>query len=224
MHAWAKALSPALALAGILALLGPPASAQQFSADLIVKSAQRQPAAATGKLYVGGTAVLAEIPGFSSGRFLIDIGADAAFFVIPPQRIFMDAKESSRLTQILVAVDPRDPCEAWQAMAKVAGVADRGAHWQCHLLGADAAGGHAALKYRAISPRGDVDYAWIDPQLKFAVEFQFADGGGFALDHIREGTQPAALFTIPTDYRKFDPQRLIERIKQSDVWVDPPKQ
>jgi hypothetical protein len=35
--------------------------------------------------------------------------------------------------------------------------------------------------------------------------------------------RPAALFAISADYRKFDPLRLIERLEQSDVRVEPPK-
>jgi hypothetical protein len=31
------------------------------------------------------------------------------------------------------------------------------------------------------------------------------------------------LFEIPNGARKFDPRALIERIKQSDVWLDTPK-
>jgi hypothetical protein len=33
--------------------------------------------------------------------------------------------------------------------------------------------------------------------------------------------QPASLFEVPADYMKFDPLRLIDRLKQSDVWVEP---
>ena len=40
--------------------------------------------------------------------------------------------------------------------------------------------------------------------------------------NIVEGPQSASLFEIPAGYRKFDPQALIEIIKQSDVWVDEP--
>jgi len=38
-------------------------------------------------------------------------------------------------------------------------------------------------------------------------------------DNVRDGPQPAQLFELPSDFRKFDPQTLIQRIKQSDVWV-----
>ena len=43
-----------------------------------------------------------------------------------------------------------------------------------------------------------------------------------AADHIRDEPQPAHLFEIPAGIRKFDPQALIRRIQQSDVWVAPP--
>jgi hypothetical protein len=41
------------------------------------------------------------------------------------------------------------------------------------------------------------------------------------LTNISEVPQPEGLFEVPAGYQKFDPQQLIERIKQSDVWVEP---
>jgi hypothetical protein len=73
------------------------------------------------------------------------------------------------------------------------------------------------------SPQGQADNGWIDPQPKFPVMFRFQDGTRVELDNIRKGPQPAELFEVPSDLRKFDPRQLIEHIKQSDVWVDPPK-
>jgi hypothetical protein len=219
----AKALSLALGLCCSVALHETSASAEQFSADLVTMSARGQASGGVGKVYVGNGVVRIETPDLRNGRFLVNAGASTAFFVMPAQRVFIDAKRSSRLAQILVPVDPGDPCRAWQAMAKIAGGANDGARWQCERLGADAVGGMTAVKYRATSPRGDADYGWIDLRLRFPVKFTFADGAGFALDNIREAPQPATLFAIPADYRKFDPQRLTERIKQSDVWVAPPK-
>ena len=40
---------------------------------------------------------------------------------------------------------------------------------------------------------------------------------------IVDAPQPSSLFAVPPDYRKFDPMQLINQIKQSDVWVEPPK-
>jgi hypothetical protein len=63
--------------------------------------------------------------------------------------------------------------------------------------------------------------SWIDPRLKWPVRLIMADGTVVDLKNIREQPQPASLFEIPPGYRKFDPKALLERIKQSDVWVDP---
>jgi hypothetical protein len=90
-------------------------------------------------------------------------------------------------------------------------------------LGTEAVGGRAIIRYLATSPGGEKEPAWIDEGLKFPVKFKFANGSGIALSDIRRGPQPTVLFAIPSDYRKFDPQQLIQRIKQSDVWVEPPK-
>ena len=64
--------------------------------------------------------------------------------------------------------------------------------------------------------------AWLDARLRFPLKIETEEGKSFALANIREGSQPESLFAIPGDCRKFDPAQLIERIKQSDVWVEPP--
>jgi hypothetical protein len=38
-------------------------------------------------------------------------------------------------------------------------------------------------------------------------------------ENVRDEPQPAQLFEIASGFRKFDPQALIQQIKQSDVWV-----
>jgi hypothetical protein len=50
------------------------------------------------------------------------------------------------------------------------------------------------------------------------------DGTSITAEDIHEEPQPAHLFEIPSGLRKFDPEALIKRIKQSDVWVDTPPQ
>jgi hypothetical protein len=223
MSTAAKALSLVVGLLGFPAAVGGSGSAQQFSADLVTTNERGQSEGKAGHLYVGDGVVRIESPDFRRGRFLVNVKAGTAFFVMPAQRAFMYAKQSSRLTQILVPVDPDDPCRTWKKMAQIAGVADQRGQWRCERLGTEAAGRRAIIRYLATSSGGEKDAAWIDGGLKFPVKFEFADGSGIALSDIRRGPQPIVLFAIPSDYRKFDPQRLIERIKQSDVWVDPPK-
>ena len=217
------ARSLALGILGGLACLGCSAAAQQFSADLVATNSAGRPTGTTGKLYVANGAVRIETSDLPGSLFLVSGNAGTAYLVRPAQRIFMDAKQSSRLTQIMVPVDTDDPCKQWQAMAMVAGAAEQAGQWHCHRLGPDSVAARNVIKYQATSPQGRANYGWIDPELKFPLRFQYEDGTKIELDSIREASQPAGLFEIPADFRKFDPQQLIERIKQSDVWVEPPK-
>jgi hypothetical protein len=52
---------------------------------------------------------------------------------------------------------------------------------------------------------------------------RMSDGATLTLERMRVEAQPADLFAVPAGYRKSDVRALIERIKHSDVWVEPPK-
>jgi hypothetical protein len=219
----AASLSLVLGIVGWLAFFCGPAVAQQFSADIFTIGATGQPTGTAGKLYVSDAAVRFETPALPDGVFLLNAKAGTSYLVRPAQQIWMDAKQSSPLTQILVPVDPDAPCRQWQAMAIVAGAAGQGKEWHCHRLGAKSLDGRRVVEYEATSLQGQTDYAWIDPQLKFPVMFQYQDGTKIKLDGIRKGPQPVALFEIPAGFDKLDPRKLIEQVKESDVWVQPPK-
>jgi hypothetical protein len=212
-----------LACVGFLMCDCASAQAQQFSADLVATGVDGTATAPAGKVRVLNDKVRIETPDFADGFFLIDGANRAAYFVRPADRIFMDARQSSRLTQMFVAVDPGDPCRQWQIMAKLAGAADAGDPWRCERVGEETLDGRRATAYRAITPAGRDFVGWIDPDLKFPLRIKLADGATIAVQNIQEGPQSAALFEIPAGFGKFDPQALIKRIKQSDVWVEPPR-
>jgi hypothetical protein len=215
---WLKLLGLG-ALVGALGV-GAPAQAQHFSADLVRTAIQGGSAASFGKLRVSDDKVRIETPDFPDGFFLIDGASRAAYFARPGERVFMDARQSSRLTQLFVPLDLGDPCPQWQAMAKLAGATDRNDAWQCQRVGEESVGGHDVVVYRAISSPGRELVGWIDPRLKFPLRIRLEDGRSIAVENIREEPQPAALFEIPPGFGKFDPQALLKRIKQSDVWVE----
>ena len=81
--------------------------------------------------------------------------------------------------------------------------------------------GHPAVEYQVLSPGHASSQRWMDSILGFAVRSQGSDGSTVALENIRIESQSLSLFSVPPDYRKLDPQALIERIKHSDVWADP---
>ncbi len=204
-------------------LSGVRAEAQEFSADLVRTDAAGRPDVRSGKVFVSNRHVRIETPELPDGFFIVDGDRDAAYFVRPSQRTFMDAKQSSKLTQILVPVDVGDPCRQWQVMAGIAGVDAGGHQWRCERIGPSPIAERDTVEYVAISPQDRKGRGWIDVELRFPIRFQFEDGTAISLENIRQGEQPATLFEISADYGKFDPLQLIERIKQSDVWVEPPK-
>jgi len=208
----------ALALAILGALCGS-AQAQSFSADLIAYNAGGQKAN-TGRVHVNADKVRIEAPELPQGFFIDNAARKTSYYVRPIHYIYMDAKQSSHLTQLLVPLDPEDPCEQWHEMAKVAG-APTG--WQCTRLGQEMINGRFTLLYRVISPRGTSNLAWIDTKRKFLVRYRNDDGSGFDVVNTEDGPQDDALFKIPSNYEKFDPKEMIERIKESDVWIEPPK-
>jgi hypothetical protein len=194
------------------------ARAQQFSADFVIVRNEGAAAEPAGKLHVLGAKVRLETPELADGFFLVDGATPAAYFVRPAARVFMDARQSSRLTRMFVPVDPDNPCRQWQAMAKLAGYADHG-DWRCERAGEETIGGRSAVAFHAASTTGGELVGWIDVALRFPLRIKTQDGAVITAENIRDEPQPAQLFEIASGFRKFDPQALIKQIKQSDVWV-----
>lgn len=210
---------------GLLALMvalatGSSSRAQQFSAELV--RAQDGVTAPAGNLRVSGDKVRIESPDFADGFFLVDGAKPAAYFVRPASGVFMDARQSSPLVRLFVPVDPDNPCRQWQAMAEIAGLTDQG-DLRCEAAETDVIGGREAIAYRAIPASGASFIGWIDRARRFPLRIKTQDGTLITAEAIRDEPQDAALFEMPKRARKFDPQALIEQIKQSDVWVAAPK-
>ena len=197
------------------------ARAQQFSADIVMR--QDGVSKPAGRLSVRDGRVRIETAEHPDGFFLIDAEKPSASFVRPAARVFMDAKQSSRLTRLLVPVDPDAPCTQWQAMAKLAGVAEHG-EWRCERTGEEAIDGRSTIAFRASSDAGEAFVGWIDRERKFPLRIRTGDGGLFTLEKIKDGALPESSFEIPAGARKFSPEALIDRIKQSDVWVASPEE
>jgi hypothetical protein len=197
------------------------ATAQQFSGDLVRRDAGSASSRLAGKLNVLRDKVRIETSDVPDGFFLVLGDAEVAYFVKPIQKIYMDAKQSSRLTQMFAVIDPNDPCTRWRVMEIIAGAADEGTEWNCKRISDDIVNGRRAVKYRGISPANRQYFGWIDPELRFPVRLQYEDGELIDLVNIQEVPQLEGLFALPDGYRKFHPQQVIDRIKQSDVWVEP---
>lgn len=194
------------------------AASQEFSADFVGIAPSGQPV--RGKLNIANGKVRLQTPEVTTGFFLFT--GTSAYFVRPDQRAFMDAKQSSQLAQIFIPVEPENPCDRWQAMARLSGAADGGGQWQCDRVGDEGVGERAAALFNAVSPRHRAYSVWIDKQWGFPLRVAGKDGSSYQLEHIEEKPQPPEVFVVPRGFTKFDPLKLIERIKKSDVWVEPP--
>ena len=197
-----------------------PSPPQEFSADIVRRDASGAANGPAAKLHVSRQKTRIDSVDASGGFFITDAEAGTALFVRPAQGVYMDAKQSTPLTQIFVPVDPRDPCRQWQTAARIAG-ADIAEDWQCARITSTTIDNHPVVEYRVLSPGHSPSQRWIESALGFPMRSQAADGSTVALENIRIESQPLSLFSVPPDYRKLDPQALIERIKQSDVWAAP---
>jgi hypothetical protein len=207
-----------------LMTIGRVAHAQTFSADVVTTTA-RGANTRRGRVFVSNNMVRIETPDIPSGFFLVDSTRGMAWFVRPEQRLFMDARLSSPLTRLLVTVDPEKACQVWQTMEANAIPIQTGSEsWTCELLASESRDERPLLRYRVTSRQQQRSDRWVDPALRFPVRVEGADGAIVVLEHPLHAPQPATLFAIPPDYRKFDPLALLLQIKQSDVWVEPPRQ
>jgi hypothetical protein len=211
-----NALHVGLMVLGALVAGAATAQAQQFSADIAV---QRDTGSAPGgHLRVLDGKLRLETPELADGFFLVDTAKPSAYFVRPGARIYMDALQSSRLTRLLIPVDPDAPCHQWQAMAQLAGIADRG-DWRCERTGEEMIDGRKTTVFRVAPGAGQAFVGWIDAERRFPLRIKDDDGTTTAIRNIKDEPQPAPFFDVPQGLQKFSPAALIERIKQSDVWV-----
>jgi hypothetical protein len=201
----------------------PAAKAQEFSATIVSTSLEGdQTNPGTGHVRVADGKVRLELPDFPDGYFLIDPAADIADFVRPAPRVFMEARQSSRLAQILIPVDPDAPCRQWQTVAVITKLSGPRESWQCTASGKERLDNRDTVRYLAVAPDGHRYDVWIDPMLKFPLKIRAEIHAVITVTDIKEGPQPATAFGIPAGFSKFDPQGLIDRLKQSDVWVEKP--
>jgi len=209
-----------LAWAGLSTFGAVAAQAQQFSADIVTR--RDDVLTRAGRLNVLDGRVRIETAEHPDGFFLVDTVKPSAYFVRPGARIYMDARQSSRLTRLFVPLDPDAPCRQWQAMARLSGVTGEG-DWRCERAGEETIDGHSTVVFRAVSGAGEAYVGWIDRQRQFPLRIRCEDGALITLEQIRDEPQPASYFEVSTNFRKFNPEALIERIKQSDVWVSSPQ-
>ena len=174
---------------------------------------------AAGHIYVSASKVHLRATELADGYFITDVAAPLAYFVRPSAHVYMEARRSTLLTRLFVPVDPMSPCQQWRTMAQLAEGTERNG-WRCIELGEQTLDGRSALVYRALHDDREQFTAWVDPTLGFPLQIRLPDGVIFAAQSIQDQPASNERLDIPDGFRKFDPATLLDRVKQSDVWVE----
>jgi hypothetical protein len=187
-----------------------------FTADVVSRDSHGATPRTIAHLFAAPGKVRIEPGDMPDDFLLIDQEASSTLLVRPQRELFMNARQSSPLTQVFVPIGMADPCKQWR-VAVVDALDGKGVeHWRCEKL--------QALAFRTFSADGPLDERLLDARLQFPVKLISADGSSLTLENIQFTSLQASLFTVPRDYRRFDPRAVVERIKQSDVWAAPPTQ
>ncbi|HLW85352.1 MAG TPA: hypothetical protein VKR60_09075 [Candidatus Sulfotelmatobacter sp.] len=113
------------------------------------------------------------------------------------------------ITQYWHVQDVNDACPQWKKLAEQAGTTK---NWgSCTKIGSDTVGGRSTVKYEGVSSKGDKSNIWVDTKLHCVIKMDGVTGGGIELTNIKEGAQPAGLFTIPAGYTRFDMASMMQR-------------
>jgi hypothetical protein len=187
-----------------------------FSAEIVTHDASGAVINGAARLYVSRGKVRIDPPSSATDYFLVDTKSTNALFVRPAQHIYMDARQSSRLTQLFLPSDPNRPCDLWQIAARHAGTQSLQDKWSCERVSAG-----RNVGYIVGSTPENSTQRWIDPELSFPVKVRTADGTTLELQHIKKEPQPADLFLVPSGYQKTDPRTPGRRMKPGGLWVTP---
>jgi len=142
------------------------------------------------KLYVGDGKVRIETSDAEGGAIVIaDTVERSLMTLLPEQKLFNRMRRPGPRVNLVLPVDPGDPCPGWQQMSEGLGVAP-GAAWRCAKVADETVAGRSTILYRADLPDGTNRRAWLDPSLRFFIRVEDGQGRETTLENIEEGKQP----------------------------------
>ena len=157
-----------------------------------------------GKLYRGAGALRLEASDGGSDRargviLIYDVARNVTYFLNPAMKAYVERAGSEAGGPLALFAAQRDnPCALAAQVAKDV---------TCQHLGTETVNGRSAEKWETTQTRGGrriTEYAWVDPEWHIAVQWVTEDHKNGHLANVRLGPQPAALFVLPSDYRKLE--------------------
>jgi len=140
-------------------------------------------------------------PNGHAGAVIVNFSTQTSTILMPERKMYMQFAQgqgpgASSMKGMFRIGNADDACGDWRTITRAKPNAT------CHKIGSDTVNGRSAVKYEATSDNGKTGNFWIDPKLHFPIKWQDSERGG-ELQDIKEGSQPASLFEIPSDYQKF---------------------
>lgn len=135
------------------------------------------------------------------GVAIINFSTQTNTILMPDRKMYMELPHdqgpaAQRMKGLFRIGSADDACGDWRRMTSAKPNAT------CRKIGSDTVNGRSTVKYEATSDNGKAGTFWIDSKLRFPIKWQESEDGG-ELQDIKEGSQPASLFEIPSDYQKF---------------------
>jgi hypothetical protein len=191
-----------LLVAILLSLLSLPLLAQEdFSADIVnTKDGGSQNHA---RVYV--TKDKWRIEGLQEGRMggavITNLATRMSDILITDRKVYMEFPQGQgpagqRMWSFYHARDIDNACTEWLKLPYNQG-------GTCHKVGSDTVNGRSTVRYTGTNSKGETGSVWFDKKISFPIKWEGEKGGSGELQNIKEGSQPAALFEIPSDYQKF---------------------
>ncbi len=172
----------------------------EFSADIVANEAHNTHPA---KIYMGKEKMRIE-PKENDARgqaaVIVDPVAHTAAVLMPAQHMYMEMPQQMAMRRTMNTfhvADPENACTQWLEIEQNKG-------GSCHKVGSETVNGRSTIKYEGTNAKGETAQVWIDPKLHFPIKWVSSNGQSGGLQNIQEGSQPASLFEIPSDYRKMD--------------------
>ncbi len=199
-----RGLRICIVLVIVLGSMGALCFAQNFSAD-VVKLKTDSPMGIS-KIFVSGNKLRIEMQGGEMGSRTViwDMAQHKRYMLMPARHMYMEFGEGMPQHGLAFwrPTDINDACPGWKTLAEQMNTEKK---WgSCRKVGNDTVNGRSAVKYEGTSTDGEKTQAWLDTKLHCLIKLIENDGSGMEMRNIREGSQPAGLFVIPSDYQKMD--------------------
>lgn len=136
----------------------------------------------------------------SGGVVIMNLATQTTTVLMNQQHMYMEMSQqmASQRTayNFFRTGDVESACSDWMQLPQNKG-------GSCRKVGNETVNGRSTVKYEGTNAKGETGDVWVDPKLRFPVKWE-GKNGSWELRNIQEGTQPASLFEIPADYKKFD--------------------